>query len=423
MTAVFQGGATVIDSQRGGNACFKTLPQAARTGPHGLNRCLGMHIAIVTETWPPEINGVALTVHALARGAAALGHRVEVLRPRRRGEQDSAGGTDEILLQGAALPRYPGLRFGLPAPRRLQRRWAGQPPDVVYVATEGPLGHSALHAARRLGIPVCTGFHTRFDDFAHHYGFGFLTPAVFACLRRFHNRAAATLVPTAELRTYLETNGFRNVRLLRRAVDTALFDPVRRDDSLRAAWNVPADGLAVVHVGRLAPEKNIGLAIRAFAAIRARVPGARCVIVGDGPSRAELEQKHPDVVFAGTRRGEDLARHYASGDLFLFPSLTETFGNVTLESLASGVPVVAFDYGAAREHIHSEATGARVPTGDAEAFIDAAVTLAGYLAAAHPDRLARSRADVRAEVAGLSQDDVASHFTLLLDGLRAQEAA
>lgn len=382
-----------------------------------------MHIAIVTETWPPEINGVALTVHALARGAAAIGHRVEVLRPRRRDERDGEAGMDEVLLQGAALPRYPGLRFGLPAPRLLQRRWTEQAPDAIYVATEGPLGHSALRAARRLGIPVCTGFHTRFDDFAHHYGFGFLTPAVFACLRRFHNRASATLVPTTELAQFLETNGFRNVRLLRRAVDTQLFQPGRRDPSLRAEWGVPEDGLALIHVGRLAPEKNIELALRASAAIRARHPQALCVIIGDGPSRAELQDRHPEVVFAGIRRGEDLARHYASGDLFLFPSLTETFGNVTLESLASGVPVVAFDYGAAREHIHSATTGARVPIGDAEAFVDAAVTLAGRIAGSDPDDLVRSRAEVRAEVAGLSQADVASHFTLLLDSLRAKEAA
>jgi glycosyltransferase involved in cell wall biosynthesis len=382
-----------------------------------------MHIAIVTETWPPEINGVALTVHALARGAAALGHQVEVLRPRRRDEHDGEAGKDEVLLQGAALPRYPGLRFGLPAPRLLQRRWTDRPPDAIYVATEGPLGHSALRAARRLGIPACTGFHTRFDDFAHHYGFGFLTPAVFACLRRFHNRAAATLVPTRELAGFLEANGFRHVHLLRRAVDTRLFHPGHRDLSLRAEWGVPADGLALVHVGRLAPEKNIELAVRAFAAIQARQPDARCVIVGDGPSRAELQRKHPEILFAGIRRGEDLARHYASGDLFLFPSLTETFGNVTLESLASGVPVVAFDYGAAREHIHSATSGARVPTGDAEAFVDAAVALARHIASRDPAVFERSRAQVRAEVAGLSPADVARQFTLLLDGLRSKEAA
>lgn len=382
-----------------------------------------MHIAIVTETWPPEVNGVALTVHALARGAVALGHRVEVLRPRRRDEPGAEAGIDEVLLHGAALPRYPGLHFGLPAPRLLQRRWTAHPPEAIYVATEGPLGHSALRAARRLGIPACTGFHTRFDDFAHHYGFGFLTPAVFACLRRFHNRAAATLVPTVELAGFLEANGFRNVRLLRRAVDTQLFHPMRRDEGLRAEWGVAPDGLAVVHVGRLAPEKNLDLALRAFAAIRAGHPGARCVFVGDGPARADLQDAHPDVVFAGIRRGEDLARHYASGDLFLFPSLTETFGNVTLESLASGVPVVAFDYGAAREHVDADVTGTRVAVGDAEAFVDAALMLAGRIACRAPEARMRARTDVRAGVAGLSQADVAGQFVMLLDSLRRKEAA
>ncbi|HEY6544968.1 MAG TPA: glycosyltransferase family 1 protein [Dokdonella sp.] len=378
-----------------------------------------MHVAIVTETWPREVNGVALTVQALARGVAALGHRVEVLRPRQREESRPEQGIEEVLLRGAAVPRYPGLRFGLPASGLFQRRWAASPPDAIYVATEGPLGHSALRAARRLRIPACTGFHTRFDDFARHYGLGFLAPTVFACLRRFHNHADATLVPTPELAGFLEANGFRNVHLLRRAVDTRLFDPARRDENLRAAWGAGSGDLVVVHVGRLAPEKNLDLALRAFAAIRARHPRARCVVVGDGPSRDALQQAHPEVRFAGMQRGEDLARHFASGDLFLFPSLTETFGNVTLESLASGVPVVAFDYGAAREHLRGACAGARVAIGDADAFVDAALVLADRLAAADADQIACRRERVRAEVADLGQADVAGHFARLLDGLRA----
>lgn len=379
-----------------------------------------MHVAIVTETWPREVNGVALTVQALARGIAALGHRVEVLRPRQREELPAEAGIEEVLLRGAAVPRYPGLRFGLPATGLFQRRWTEGPPDAIYVATEGPLGHSALRAARRLQIPACTGFHTRFDDFARHYGLGFLAPTVFACLRRFHNHADATLVPTLELAGFLEANGFRNVHLLRRAVDTRLFDPSRRDADLRAAWGAAPGDLVVVHVGRLAPEKNLGLALRAFAAIRARHPRTRCVVVGDGPSREALQQAHPEVRFTGTQRGEALARHFASGDLFVFPSLTETFGNVTLESLASGVPVVAFDYGAAREHLHGACAGARVAVGDADAFVDAALTLADRIVDADADDLAHRREQVRAEVADLGQADVAGHFARLLDGLRTQ---
>jgi glycosyltransferase involved in cell wall biosynthesis len=378
-----------------------------------------MRIAIVTETWPPEINGVALTVLSLAQGLAALGHSIEVVRPR-QGDEESATipGLDHLPMPGAALPRYPGLRFGLPAHRRLHRRWSSRRPDVLYVATEGPLGLTALGAARRLRIPVSTGFHTRFDDYARHYGLGFLTPIVYAYLRRFHNRADATLVPTAELAEFLESNRFRNVRLLRRAVDTELFHPEQRDDALRGEWHVGETDVAVIYVGRIAPEKNLDLAVRAFRAIQARDPGARFILVGDGPARKAIAAAHPDFVFAGVRRGADLARHYASGDLFLFPSLSETFGNVTLEALASGVPVVAYDYGAAREHMRSADVGACIRLNDSDAFVDAAVALATDA----PRRL-RLRQRARIAVERLDPASVAASFAELLGDLAARRAA
>jgi len=377
-----------------------------------------MRIAIVTETWPPEINGVALTVQSLAQGLAALGHSIEIVRPR----QDEAGmpddGLDHLQMPGAALPRYPGLRFGLPAHRRLRRRWTTQRPDVLYIATEGPLGLTALGAARRLRIPVSTGFHTRFDDYARHYGLGFLTPIVYAYLRRFHNRADATLVPTAELAEFLEANRFRNVRLLRRAVDTTLFHPRHRDEALRREWGLAADDLAVIYVGRIAPEKNLELAVRAFRAIKARQPSARFVLVGDGPARKPLAAAHPDFLFAGMRRGEALSRHYASADLFLFPSLSETFGNVTLEALASGVPVVAYDYGAAREHMRGVDVGACIAPRAGDEFVDAAVALAG-----DAPRRVRLRASAREVVEALDPSSVATSFADLLAGLATRRAA
>ncbi len=381
-----------------------------------------MRIAIVTETWPPEINGVALTVQSLARGLAALGHAVELVRPHQSDAPDPACAEEfeQLLLPGSALPRYPGLRFGLPAQRQLHRHWSERRPDALYIATEGPLGFSALGAARRLAIPACTGFHTRFDDFVNHYGLGLLTPLVFAYLRRFHNRAAATLVPTAELVDFLGSNGFRNVRLLSRAVDTNLFHPRHRDAQLRARWGLDADDLAILHVGRLAAEKNLGLAVRAFEAIQARHPRARFVIVGDGPARTALAAQHPQILFAGMLRGEELARHYASGDLFLFPSRSETFGNVTLEALASGLPVVAFDYGAAREHIRDDLAGARVALGDDDGFVRAAVAIAERVANAGS---ARSCDAARSSVSALNPASVSEHFADLLGSLGRRNAA
>ncbi|MEO5626023.1 MAG: glycosyltransferase family 1 protein [Dokdonella sp.] len=414
--------ATVIDLPFQRNTRFKVTRQPSRVENHGpIQR---MRVAIVTETWPPEINGVALTVQSLARGLAILGHAVELVRPRQDDETVNPDDPlEQVLMPGASVPRYPGLRFGLPAHHALHRRWSDRRPDVLYIATEGPLGLTALGAGRRLGIPACTGFHTRFDDFASHYGLGFLTPIVFAYLRRFHNRGCATLVPTAELAEFLGAHGFRDVRLLRRAVDTELFHPKHRDSALRAEWGLAPGDLAVIHVGRLAPEKNLPLAVRAFDAIRATHARARFIIVGDGPSRAGLAEAHPEIVFAGIRRGADLARHYASGDLFLFPSMSETFGNVTLESLASGVPVVAFDYGAAHAHIHDPLAGICAAMADSDAFIAAAMALAAQVQPCIDSDVTIVRDAARATVASLSPISVATHLAALLGELSLQRAA
>ncbi|HUB90973.1 MAG TPA: glycosyltransferase family 1 protein [Dyella sp.] len=336
-----------------------------------------MRIGIISETYPPEINGVALTVHSLATGLAAKGHAIDLIRPRQSASHADEPGIDALETRGAALPRYPGLRFGLPAYRTLRQRWTQHRPDAIYVATEGPLGRSAVKTAVRLGIPVATGFHTRFDAYANHYGVGFLTPVVHNYLRRFHQRANVTLVPTDALAAELTAMGVDHARLLRRAVDTKLFHPSKRDNALRESWGVDTDTPVVLYVGRIAPEKNLDLAVATFRAIQQVAPKARYVWVGDGPARAGLQAAHPDFIFAGMKRDEALAAHYASADLFPFPSLSETFGNVILEALAAGLPVVAYAEGAAREHLFDGINGFRIDSGEARAFTAAAVTLAG----------------------------------------------
>ena len=378
-----------------------------------------MRYAVVTETWPPEINGVALTVQALAHGLLARGHAVEVVRPRQPGDRhDPAGERSDgalatLLMRGAALPRYPGLRFGLPAMRALGRHWRQARPDAVYVATEGPLGWSAARVAARLGIPVATGLHTRFDQYMRDYGMPWLEGTALAWMRRFHNRADATLVPTLELGRFLQAHGFERVVRLARAVDTAQLCPERRDDALRATWGAGPDTPIAIHVGRIAPEKNLALAVRAFRAIGRQRPDARFVWVGDGPARDALARENPDFIFCGVQRGAELARHFASGDLFLFPSLSETFGNVTLESMASGLATVAFDTGAAREHLQHQVHGALVA--DESGFIDEAVRLAG-----DHDRLRAMGRAARAAVLKLRPEQVAAEFDALLAGLARQ---
>ena len=378
-----------------------------------------MRHAIVTETYPPEVNGVALTVQGLEHGLRALGHEVLLVRPRQ--ESDTATqDKDTLLVRGAGLPRYPGLKFGLPATQALLKQWTAAPPDSIYVATEGPLGWSALRAARKLGIPVATGFHTRFDQYMRDYGLRLLEQTALSWMRRFHNGADATLVPTRELADYLETQGFRQVVHLARAVNARQFNPENRDAALRRSWGLGEDDLAVIYLGRIAAEKNLELAVRAFRSLQRTRPQARFIWVGDGPAREKLAREHPDFLFCGVQRGAEVARHFASADLFLFPSHSETFGNTTLEAMASGIPAVAFNYGAAREHLRNGVDGAAVENDDA--FIAAAVELAnndclrremGQRAAIsmqrlHPEQVARDFEAVLARIArGRNNDETA----------------
>lgn len=349
-----------------------------------------MKLALVTETFPPEINGVAMTLGQLASGLARRGFDVTVHRPRqpadRRPPAPPSGTSSfihptppfsEMLHAGVPIPGYAMLRLGLPARRALLRAWRAERPDVVHVATEGPLGWSALSAADALGIPLASSFHTNFHSYSKHYGFNFLTRPALAYLRWFHNRTRITLSPTDSLNAELTADGFRGMRLLSRGVDTELFSPAKRDAALRAGWGAAPHDPVFIHVSRLAAEKNYALLFRAWSQIRAAHPRARFVVVSDGPLRKKLQRAHPWAVFTGFLDRADLARHYASADVFLYPSLTETFGNVVTESMASGLAVCAYDYAAAARYLRHRDNGWLVPFGDEAAFLAGALALAG----------------------------------------------
>ncbi|SFD31516.1 Glycosyltransferase involved in cell wall bisynthesis [Thiohalospira halophila DSM 15071] len=367
-----------------------------------------LRVELITETWAPEINGVARTLETLVNGLRARGHRVGVVRPRHQGGTDSHGPA-ELLVPGMGLPGYPGVRLGLPAGRELRRRWAEARPDVIYIATEGPLGHSALRQARRLGIPVVAGFHTNFDAYSGHYHMGLLRRPVEAYLRRFHNRATTTLVPSAEGRERLIQRGFQRLALLGRGVDTELFDPRRRSQALRAEWGAGPETPVALHVGRIAPEKNIEGLISAFRAIRQRVPECALVVVGNGPATERLATALPELILTGPRTGGDLARHYASGDLFVFPSRTETFGNVVTEAMASGLAVVAFNRAAAGRYLRDGVNGRLVEPEDDTGFNTAAAELA-----ADPGARARMGQAARETAQGIGWEAVIEEFEVRL---------
>ena len=363
-----------------------------------------MKLALVTETFPPEVNGVAMTLSRLVRGLRARGHEVEVTRPRQKNE---SAATDDHLVPGLPIPFYDSLRFGLPSVPRLEARWRAWRPDVVHVATEGPLGLASLTAAARLRLPVTSSFHTNFHAYGGHYGVAALRDATLAYLRWFHNRTRLTLVPTRQMVAELAAERFRGLSVMSRGVDTALFDPARRSAALRAEWGAGPDDPVVLYVGRVAAEKNLGVAVEAFLRLRAREPRAKFVLVGDGPAREPLARAHPEFHYAGMRRGEELAAHYASGDLFLFASVTETFGNVVTEALASGLVSLSFDYAATREHVRHGANGFAAAFGDAEAFYAAAEAL---VVPATRARWAGIREAARRTALGLTWEAVVARF-------------
>jgi glycosyltransferase involved in cell wall biosynthesis len=370
-----------------------------------------LYVAMVTETYPPEVNGVARTVGLMAEGLRKRGHGVQLVRPRQNGHDRALvePGFEEVLGRGIPIPRYTQLKMGLPAKAELLRAWSARRPDVVHIATEGPLGWSALAAARKLGLAVATDFHTNFHAYSRHYGVAWLARPVMAYLRRFHNRADCTMVPTAELAEELERFGYRGLRVVGRGVNPQVFAPARRSRELRARWDAHDDTPVALCVSRFAPEKNFPLVIEAFEAMRRERPDVKLVLVGDGPMSEALRKRNVGYVIAGRLVNGELSAHYASGDVFLFPSTTETFGNVTLEAMASGLGIVAYRYAAARQHLEHGRSALLAPFNDSQAFIAAACDMARDM------NLARTLgAAARTAAESLTWDRIVADFEAVL---------
>ena len=270
-------------------------------------------ILIISDAWVPQVNGVVRTLSTVAGELQAMGHVVEVIGPDR--------------FRTLPCPTYPDIRLSLLPRRALTRMVDAFRPDALHISTEGPLGIAARALAIRRGWPFTTAFHTRFAEYLHART-RVPTALSYAWLRWFHGAGAGLMVATESLRQELAGRGFRNIKPWSRGVDLELFQPEPREQ-----WDLPRPVFA--YVGRVAVEKNIG----AFLGLD--LPGSK-VVVGDGPARASLQRRFPGVFFAGMRHGALLAQAFAGADVFVFPSLTDTFGLVLLESLACGTPVAAF---------------------------------------------------------------------------------
>ena len=374
-----------------------------------------LHIVLVTETWLPEVNGVSLSLKQLMTQLVAMGHSVSLIKPRAKGEQtgnrvvytpskltphkptsNTAGDyelqnrhlqvcsgsndtadepiiTHTLSVKGMPIPRYPELQFGMPAYSRIKHYLQDIQPDIVHIATEGPLGLAALLAAKRLKIAVTTGYHTQFHDFSKHFGMGLLARPLIAYFKYFHNWSDATCVPSPKTQHDLANFGFKRLFQVGRGVDTERFNPSKSSEALRQSWGAGQQHTVLIMVSRLSPEKGVDLVIKSYQALQMQQlhRAIKLIIVGDGPDKARLQtlaMGSEDIIFTGAQMGEALAQHYASGDAFIFASQVETFGNVVTEAMASGLPIYAFDDAAAGMLV-DEDCGALVELGDRQHFI------------------------------------------------------
>ncbi len=272
-----------------------------------------MRIALVSDAWLPQINGVVRTLMRTVDELQGLGHEMKVFSPD--------------LFRNLPCPTYSEIRLAVLPARRLAALLDGFQPGAIHIATEGPLGHAARRYCLARRLPFTTAFHTRFPEYIRART-GLPLGASYTVLRRFHAPSSSVMVATPSLERDLNGRGFRNLKRWTRGVDTTLFHP--REKSF---LDLPRP--VHIYVGRVAVEKNV----EAF--LKLDLPGSK-LVVGGGPQLADLKRRYPEVHFAGPRTGEDLARHYAAADVFVFPSRTDTFGLVLLEALASGLPVAAY---------------------------------------------------------------------------------
>ena len=335
----------------------------------------------MSDTYIPQVNGVTTVVHRIAQALRAAGHGVAVVAPRYpRGADDSGGGgerDDELRVFSLPFPPYPSIRLSFPFDRHVARFLDRFAPDLVHAATEGPIGVAARRYALGRGLPFVTSYHTDFPQYARDYGLPWLTPLVWRWLVRFHRPARLIHTPGVAVRDELVRRGLRNSVVWGRGVDPAHFHPGKRDSGWRRWLGGGDDTVIVLHVGRLAAEKNLRVLAQAYTrAHRFLGPRATFVIAGDGPEADYLTAHVPFVRQLGFLDRDSLAALYASADLCVLPSRTETCGLVALEAMASGLPVIAANAGGLRESVLPDVNGILVRPDDARGFSQAIIALA-----------------------------------------------
>lgn len=317
-----------------------------------------MRVAIVAESFLPQVNGVTNSVLRVLEHLRLRGHEALVIAPQDEGVPAEYAGFPVTALAAMSLPGYADVRIGLTPTSQFERIFADFAPDVVHLAAPFSMGYNAVLATSRMSIPSVGVFQTEIAAYASSYGWARITPVLWHRLRRIHSLATLTLAPSTYTAQTLVERGVPRVRIWGRGVDSVRFDPSKRDETLRAEL-APNGEVIVGTMARLAPEKRV-----ADLAVLAGIPGTRLVVVGDGPLRAELEELLPDAYFCGKLGGEELPRVVASMDVFVHPGELETFGQAIQEAESCGVPVVAPAVGGPLDLIEPDVTGLLYPPGD-----------------------------------------------------------
>jgi glycosyltransferase involved in cell wall biosynthesis len=356
-----------------------------------------VRVALFTDTFTPQVNGVARTLSRWSAALAARGHETLVFAP-------SVPGAASVshVRRHPSVPfwAYPELRIAMPGARGICAELVRFQPDLVHVATPFGVGLAGRAAALSLGIPLVSSYHTSFTQYARFYGLAMLARPGVRYLRWFHNAGRRTFVPTAAIKAELDSAGFRDVALWTRGVDTEQFNPRFRDPSRRRSM-VGERGCVVAYVGRLAAEKGVPVAMRAMTDVVRRRPSVRLAVAGDGPDEIRCRRlSPPGSWFAGRLGGTQLSAFYASADIFVFPSTTDTFGNVLFEAMASGLAIVAADVPQSREAVGDEA-GVFTAPNDSTELADAITALID-----NPERLSAMRRAALARVQSRGWDAV-----------------
>ena len=327
-----------------------------------------MRLAIFTDTFAPQINGVS---HSLIKFADYLKqNNIPYLIFAPQYQENAEKEYNLCSLPGFSLPLYPECRICRPRFAYVRNRLKDFAPDIIHLATPFSVGLSGLKAAKKLKLPCVAAYHTDFPEYLDYYRLRLFKKTAWRYFNWFHNQCLINFCPSAEFQTALQNKGINNVQVWRNGVDCARFNPSKADSKLKEQY-VPKDKFTFLYVGRLAPEKNLDILLTAFSKTRTRFPEAHLIITGYGPSYATLTKQAPvGVSFTGYLEGNELAAIYASCDVFVFTSVTETSGMVILEAMASGLPATAAYAGGVKEHVVDQYNGLTCKPLDADDLAD-----------------------------------------------------